>query len=235
MLKNALKNSEFHILTPLQQKFLRYFSGLPIQEKFYWTGGTALSEVYLYKRFSQDIDLFSEEPISYSEVIRVVEEFQKQTEEVRHYTTERIHDRKLFVLTNGGELKIEFTTYEFPSIKRRKIWSVIPIAVDSLEDIAVNKVMSIMDRREPKDVFDLYSILQHRQYSLEQLLQWVKVKFGPTFDKRTLIVEIMGSVGALSKLEPLLLAEEHQRLDEIEKVQQFYQILSDEYLREKFY
>ena len=76
--------------------------------------------------------------------------------------------------------------------------------------------------------------LKFLKESLEQLLQWVKVKFGPVFDKKTLIVEIMGSVGTLSKLEPLLLTEEHERSDEIEKVKQFYQTLADDYLWEKF-
>lgn len=162
MPKNAAKNSEFRILTLLQQQFLRYFAHLPMREKFYWTGGTALSEVYLSHRFSQDIDLFSSEHIFYLDVIAAVERFVADTAGLRDYTTQRIHDRKLFVITNGDNLKLEFALYEFPSIEKRKEWSKIPIAVDSLEDIAANKVMSIVDRREPKDVLDLYYILQYK-------------------------------------------------------------------------
>jgi len=58
------------ILSTFQQAFLRLFSGLPDQENFYLTGGTALAEYYLGHRFSYDLDLFTSEadlilPLSY--------------------------------------------------------------------------------------------------------------------------------------------------------------------------
>ncbi len=57
------------LLTPLQREFLRLFAGLPDQERFYLTGGTALSEFYLGHRLSFDLDLFTNE----HEMLSVVE------------------------------------------------------------------------------------------------------------------------------------------------------------------
>jgi predicted nucleic acid-binding protein len=49
------------ILSDFQKAFLRLFAGLPDQERFYLTGGTALSEYYLGHRLSYDLDLFTTE------------------------------------------------------------------------------------------------------------------------------------------------------------------------------
>lgn len=49
------------ILNKDQQKFLEFVLREPyILKRFYWTGGTVLSEFYLQHRDSHDIDLFSE-------------------------------------------------------------------------------------------------------------------------------------------------------------------------------
>lgn len=235
MRKDSLNNKKFAVLTKLQQKFLIYFAGLPIKKRIYWTGGTALSEVYLQHRFSQDIDLFTAENISYDDLIHVIEGFLKMEPGVKNYATQKIHDRKLFTLTNATKLKIEFAKYEFPSIKKRRMWSKLAIAVDSLEDIATNKVMSIMDRREPKDALDLYYILKLKHYSLKQLLQWVRIKFGPIFDLKTLVVEMMGGVKLLDSIQPLLVIEKNRQEKEIHKVKKFYFNLADRYLKRVLY
>ena len=58
------------ILSGFQSTFLHFFARLPDQERFYLTGGTALSEYYLGHRLSYDLDLFTSEadlivPFSY--------------------------------------------------------------------------------------------------------------------------------------------------------------------------
>lgn len=235
MQSNLSKNSEFHILTDLQICFLRYFSATPLAKIFYWSGGTALSEVYLQHRISHDIDLFTNKNISFNDLIPLIDNFLVYEPSVKKYTTSRVHDRKIFLIKNKAELKVEFTTYEYTSIKRRVTWKQLPIIVDTLDDIATNKIMSIMDRREPKDAVDIYYILQQKHYSLDQLLRWVQRKFGPTFDKRTLVTEMLGGVALLKQVQPLLLVSDAERSKEVQKIQEFYYALSHEYLRERFY
>lgn len=217
----------------MQRKFLMYFSQTNWRDVFYWTGGTALAEVYLKHRFSEDIDLFTDQDVRYDDLIALVEGFLQKEVKVKEYKTQRIHDRKIFILENEEMLKIEFTKYEHQQIKKRTRWKKLSVRVDSLEDIATNKIMSIMDRREPKDVVDMYYILQKNKYSLTQLLRWVEKKFGPVFDMKTLVVEIMGGVKLLSAVEPLLV-NKHRGKGEIEKIKQFYYELADRYLRERF-
>ena len=58
------------ILSSFQRSFLQFFAGLPDQERFYLTGGTALAEYYLGHGLSYDLDLFTSEadlivPFSY--------------------------------------------------------------------------------------------------------------------------------------------------------------------------
>ena len=49
------------ILDSYQKKFLEFVLSEPyLLKRFYWTGGTVLSEFYLHHRESHDIDLFSE-------------------------------------------------------------------------------------------------------------------------------------------------------------------------------
>ena len=49
------------ILDSYQKKFLELVLSEPyLLKRFYWTGGTVLSEFYLHHRESHDIDLFSE-------------------------------------------------------------------------------------------------------------------------------------------------------------------------------
>ena len=47
-----------NLLYPLQDKFLAFFSEYN-NEKFYLTGGTALSRFYFQHRYSEDLDFFS--------------------------------------------------------------------------------------------------------------------------------------------------------------------------------
>lgn len=52
------------ILTPNQRRILEYAAADPvIVQKFYLTGGTALSEFYLQHRLSEDLDFFTEQKI----------------------------------------------------------------------------------------------------------------------------------------------------------------------------
>lgn len=58
-------------LTSRQKEFLAVVLQTPyILQRFYLTGGTALSYWYLHHRQSEDIDLFSEEEVNSQHIIR---------------------------------------------------------------------------------------------------------------------------------------------------------------------
>ena len=62
------------ILTNEQQKILDLIAGNNyLRSKFYFTGGTALSEVYLRHRLSEDLDIFSQEKFDEEEIFKILE------------------------------------------------------------------------------------------------------------------------------------------------------------------
>jgi predicted nucleotidyltransferase component of viral defense system len=170
-----VKFSNNPILTTEQKSLLRSFSGSDLRFSFYLTGGTALSAFYLFHRLSEDLDFFSEEQIDIEPVLT----FLKSVPEVVHVQYERKFDRKMFLLHHISDqlLKVEFTTYPFQRCEKGP--AVEGIAVDSLKDILVNKIIALTDRKDPKDYVDLfYGFKKQHGMDLRELLQAAETKFG---------------------------------------------------------
>lgn len=148
-------------ITLLQKKALGFFQKSPMAKKFYWTGGTVLAAFYLHHRRSQNLDFFSDSPINYDEIIKFVR-FLKKELPLKELQEKKIFDRWEFILRNKEELRLEFVHYEHPKLRPRKQWR--GIELDSLEDIATNKVMAFFDRNDPKDLVDLYFLLTKGGY-----------------------------------------------------------------------
>ena len=163
------------ILTAEQKTFLLAFSGSELRFSFYLTGGTCLAAFYLFHRLSEDLDLFSREPVGIEPVLA----FLKTLPDVVDMQYERKFDRKIFLLrqAEGRPLKVEFTTYPFQQCEKRM--TVEELAIDSLKDILVNKIMAMTDRRDSKDFVDLfYALKRNPEVSLRRLLRATEAKFG---------------------------------------------------------
>ncbi len=178
---------EQSILTPSQRVVLECVAGnADIASQFYLTGGTALAEYYLRHRYSDDLDFFSSVK-DFPQIL--IERFAGDIKTAFHIESveyRRLHDRRIFffLLQDNEELKMEFTLYPFRQINKpeRKHG----IAVDSLQDIAANKIMAMMDRIESKDFVDLYFILEEKGIHLDEILACVKQKFNITIDPITI-------------------------------------------------
>src|SRR3989338_2251781 len=156
------------MLNNWQTKFLQVFAKSRHAEFFYFTGGTMLTEVYLSHRLSEDLDFFSDTPFGYSDVAGFVELFAKKSG-IKDIEAQVLFDRRLFFLRKGKEsLKLEFTYFPHPRIGRRQVWPNYKINIDSLEDLTANKMLACFDRREPKDIFDLYFIFDKQKWSIEK-------------------------------------------------------------------
>ncbi len=111
-------------------------------KRFYWTGGTVLSEFYLQHRESEDIDLFSEkEEIHLPSINKFIGIAGKKlgASEIVHRQYIGLHTY-IFKLPKV-ELKVDFNYYPFPRLDRRNKWK--SLEIDSLKDIAVNKIQTI--------------------------------------------------------------------------------------------
>jgi len=164
------------ILNPFQKKTLDFFKKTSLSKKFYLSGGTALAEVYLHHRYSEDLDFFTAEELNLEELKRfsnlVAKKNHIQKIEFQHgfglYT--------FFMKDKQRVNKIDFGQYPFEPIEELVKFN--DIKVESLFDIAVNKAHTIAFRPRLRDFIDLYCILQEKKgWTIDNLLQKSFEKF----------------------------------------------------------
>lgn len=170
---------EASLLTPLQHDVLEAVFAAGLGEcGYYLTGGTALAEFYLNHRYSDDLDLFTRKKALPVEDLRVAEvAFDQLGLDVTRQTQSDQFARFFLVASGSSEgLKVELGrdvgAMMAPPLRLG------PVVVDSLEDIAVNKVCAILGREEPKDFCDLYFILTESTFTLDYLIGRAREKEG---------------------------------------------------------
>ena len=180
------------ILTPKQSDFLELASSeKPVTKRFYLTGGTALAEFYLKHRVSEDIDLFCEE----KEVEpKAVEAFlQKITHQIGVVEIKRSQFLGLFsyilIYHDKEKLKVDFNYYPFLRIEKGKKYK--DLDVNSIYDIAVDKLHTLFMKPRARDYVDLFFIMKDGGYSLEKLISDAKVKFDWHIDKTNLASQFL--------------------------------------------
>jgi predicted nucleotidyltransferase component of viral defense system len=169
-----------NILTKTQENFLKLLSKYSFSQKFYLSGGTALTEFYIPYRFSEDLDFFSENEIQIDEIIAFLTKLKKQIG-FKSYEYNTSFNRNLFFLTFPTEtLKLEFTYYPFSPINIPK--NEFGIKIDSIEDIAVNKLFTIYQKPRSRDFMDLFMIIRKYNFTIEDLIKKAKIKFDSHID-----------------------------------------------------
>lgn len=166
------------ILTNLQKIVIAAVSQEPNLADFYLSGGTALSVYYFKHRISDDLDFFAFQGPDRIFLHSFTEELKTKIG-ADSMQFERLYDRNLFFFKfDSEELKVEFSKYPFPQLEKPIIRD--GIKIDSLRDIAANKLMAILDRFDPKDFVDLFYIL--KESKLEEISADVEKKFGVKID-----------------------------------------------------
>ena len=165
--------------TPLQNNIFSTFSREKIASQFYFTGGTALSVFYLNHRESEDLDFFSEKDFDPDEINRLIRSFTEKNM-FRFRFTKRANVR-IYEILKGNQLilKVDFNYYPYKRIEKSKKRE-NNLDIDSLRDIAVNKLLTINQREDVKDFVDLYYLLE--RYTIWDLIYGVEAKFGMEMD-----------------------------------------------------
>ena len=180
------------ILTAKQLNFLELVQqDKQITRRFYFTGGTALSAFYLEHRISEDIDLFTEkEEVDQSLIDVFLRKISQKLSivEIKKSQFLGLVSYKL-VYKDKEELKVDFNYYPFLRIDKGKKFK--NLEIDSLYDIAVNKVHTIFMQIRSRDFIDLYFIMKTTGYSLNQLIKDAKIKFDWHIDKVTLASQLI--------------------------------------------
>lgn len=120
-----------------------------------FTDGTALSEVYLQHRLSEDLDLFTQGQVRDHKINAFIDEAKSA---IGYASYEKRVYSGLFMYTlifpGGDRLKLDFNEYDFSPVERgTKLGN---LTVDSIFDIAVNKLEAILSRAKSRDFVDLY-------------------------------------------------------------------------------
>jgi len=164
------------ILTQNQLKILKAIGQNPwLKKNFYLTGGTALAEFYLKHRFSEDLDFFAEKDFVPQDIFIFLKSRQKYLG-IKKTDYQQSFNRHLFFLYLKNEIiKTEFTYFPFSRIKQGEIKN--HIFIDSLLDIAVNKLFTIYQKPRSRDFIDLYFIVKKEKLTIEELVKKAKIKF----------------------------------------------------------
>lgn len=136
----------------------------------------ALSEFYLHHRDSEDIDLFTTEKeveVQYiSDFVGIIAKKLK----AKDITSQRFLGLYSFTYhLPGTKLKVDFNFYPFPRINSGQKWH--GLTIDSVEDIAVNKVHTMFMKPRSRDFIDLFYILKRKEFSLDRLINLADAKF----------------------------------------------------------
>ncbi len=217
-------------LTDFQKKVLKEIGKSELARFFIWSGGTALSYCYLRHRESFDLDFMSTDlfPDDYilSEIRKIADNLK-----IRKIEEQKIYNRHNFWFKKNNEtLKLEFIFYPFLSIKKPKKLEEFNLKIDSLEDILTNKMHSIFERSEPKDVFDFYCILKKEKIKLALVFNWVKKKFGIEIDPVLFTGKILEGADKLNKIKPLITKKE---LYNSNKIKEYFEQKAQKYLKKK--
>lgn len=169
------------ILTNLQKRVLTLFNNLPDKDAFYLTGGTALSAFFLKHRKSNDLDFFTN-------VEELISPFSQKLEALlkkEGFNVERLRGFHSFVelsvsstvqstiihfaVDSPFRFEKPFDLEDFPGLK-----------VDSLVDMATNKLLSLFGRAALRDFIDIYFLVKER-FDRNELIEKTARK-DPGFD-----------------------------------------------------
>jgi len=200
------------ILSKKQIEILDKIGGdVNICRSFYLTGGTALAEFYLQHRLSEDLDFFSENEVEPQAIAVFWKQHQKALG-IKKVVFEQSFNRNLFFLHLAKEIiKTEFTYFPFPRIEKKI--KINKLFVDSLLDIAVNKVFTIYQKPRSRDFIDLYLIIKQTGWQIDDLVKKARMKFewhidplqlGAQFIKAT---EVKDYPRMIKKIEPKIWQE----------------------------
>lgn len=146
-------------------------------KRFYLAGGSALSEFYLKHRVSEDLDLFREkQEVNPFPLVRFFQTKSKQLK-IDRIETRRVLGLHTFFLhfQNGEVLKVDFNYYPFQRIEKGVRFK--GLEIESIYDIAVDKVHTIVLKPRARDYIDLYFIIKEKGYAFDNLLMQAKAKF----------------------------------------------------------
>lgn len=170
------------ILNNIQKTILSHLGEVSESDRFYLTGGTALAEFYLKHRKSNDLDFFTtveELILPYS--WRLEEKLKAEGIGVKRQRA--LHSFVELLISKADETTIIHLALDSGfKFEPTKIFPEYPkLNVDSLVDIASNKLLTLFGRAALRDFIDVYFLIKKDKFTTEELMNKAKEK-DPGFD-----------------------------------------------------
>lgn len=172
---------DYNALYKLQDEVLKVV--FETEHEFYLTGGTCLSRFYVDKRYSDDLDFFTNQSPRYSFAIKNIkkvlkEKFQLTVEvEAKDFTRFKIDDLLQVDFVNDISFR-----YKEPLVSEENY------LIDTIENILSNKLTAVVGRDNPKDIFDIYLIWKFYKINWHEILESAHQKAG--FTDEELIIRL---------------------------------------------
>jgi len=160
---------DYKKLYALQDKVLQRVFG--VDDEFYLTGGTALSRFYQEKRYSDDLDFFTNSSTRFNFAVKnILAELSKE------FSIENELDSRDFVrIKIDGLLQVDFVNDRVPRYKEPKVLE-NGYKIDTIENILSNKITAVIGRDNPKDIFDIYLISRYYSIDWQEILDSAQEK-----------------------------------------------------------
>ena len=202
-----------------RQVLIELASNPVIAEQFFLTGGTLLSVFYLHHRTSEDIDLFTVESVDFGDIL-----FWIRTRWPNDFTLIRTSPQFLSLLIHN--VKVDMVYDHLSSKNKRELFEWEEgnaLMLDTLMNVASNKLCALVSRVEPKDFIDLYFLYQRlSDLKNEDLYQICRNKDLIFEDPATCAYQIEAGVRFLREHESLL-----PHLERGMKLGHFYKFYED--------
>lgn len=153
------------------------------EHEFYLTGGTCLSRFYIEKRYSDDLDFFTNQSPRYSFAIKNI----KKALQERFGLVVEVESKDFTRFKIDDLLQVDFVNdisfrYKEPRIDEKNY------LLDSVENILSNKITAVIGRDNPKDIFDIYLIWKFYEIKWSEILDAAHQKAG--FSNEELIIRL---------------------------------------------
>ena len=137
-----------------------------VENEFYLTGGTCLSRFYIEKRYSDDLDFFTNGSGRFSFAVKNIKLALK-----KEFAVMPEVDSKNFIRFRIDDiLQIDFVN-DIASRYKDVIITNDNFIIDNIENILSNKITAVMGRDNPKDIFDIYLIAKNYRFNWDEILQ----------------------------------------------------------------
>lgn len=172
---------DYQKLYKLQDKVLEIV--FSVEKEFYLTGGTCLNRFYHEKRYSDDLDFFTNNSSRYNFAVKNI-----RTALDAKFKLDNVVETKSFVRFMIDDfLQLDFVNDI--SVRYKDVCVTgNDYLIDNIENILGNKLTAVIGRDNPKDVFDIYLICKFHSFSWKEIIISAKEKVN--FSNEDLIIRL---------------------------------------------